>query len=104
LAWAIAYGTWPQQIDHQDRIRNNNRLDNLRLATASQNSLNRGVRKNNTSGFKGVSYAKQTGKWWARIVVNGSRQSLGLFNSAEEAARAYKAAEALHHKEWGIYT
>jgi CRP-like cAMP-binding protein len=50
------------EIDHRDRVRDNNRLDNLRLATRVQNSMNQWTGKKNTSGFKGISFAKKKGK------------------------------------------
>ena len=104
LAWAIVHGEWPIELDHRDRARGNNRLDNLRLVSDRRlNSYNRGLQTSNTSGFKGVSYARKKRKWWARINVDGKRRSLGLFDTPEQAAEIYRAAEAVHHGEWGIY-
>lgn len=69
-------------VDHIDRDPTNNRRSNLRYATRQQQLQNR--------GFKGVSQIK-SGKWQARIMVNGVRKYLGLFDSKEEAERAYQS-------------
>lgn len=105
LIWAIAHGEWPaHEVDHRDRVRDHNRLDNLRPASEWLNALNKSVGKSNTSGVKNVSFHRRTGKWWARIAVgNRKRKSLGLFDTVEAAAAAYRAAETIHHGQWGIY-
>jgi hypothetical protein len=89
------------QIDHVDRCGLNNRKANLRIATASQNQHNQGVRKNNTTGAKGVSFDKRSGKWYARIKLNGQRFNLGTFVSLEEARGAYAAAAEKMHGDFG---
>jgi len=98
LAWVMMTGNWPPaQIDHRDLDKANNRFDNLRLATNSQNGHNCGAYSNNTSGVKGVSWRKQRGKWGAEITHNGKRFFLGYFDTRAEAAAAYaKAAVDLH--------
>ena len=89
-------GEWPSTIvDHKNRIRSDNRWENLRTATRSENGINSQVKKNNTSGFKGV-HKLRDGGYVARIGVNKERKYLGYFYSAEEAGCAYdKAAEEL---------
>ena len=78
------------QIDHVDGNKQNNNPANLRIATNQENQRNVKIQKNNTSGFKGVSYEKDRNKWKASI-SNGSRRiNLGRFNSPEEAHAAYK--------------
>jgi len=74
--------------DHRSRDRSDNRRSNLRPATVAQNNRNQGLRKNNTTGFKGVSFDKNRGKFQAGIGLNGKRKALGRFDSPEEAARA----------------
>lgn len=90
IVWAMNYGEWPsKQIDHKDRDQSNNRLENLRLATNSDNQANQSLGRNNTSGFKGVSLHRKTGKWAAEVQCNGKRKRLGLFSDKIEAAKAY---------------
>ena len=85
---------------HVDHINGNpldNRKSNLRICTNAENQRNRGVNKNNTSGYKGVCWAKQNKKWKARIKHNGKLIHLGYYKDKEEAARAYdKKAKELH--------
>lgn len=98
LAWFFTYGEWPPaQIDHIDGDKTNNRINNLRLATAAQNHQNRKLPATNTSGYIGV-YKDTSGKWAARIRANPKRIFLGLFDTAEEAAQAYTSAKAKMHQ------
>ena len=81
-------------VDHIDTNPLNNRRDNLRLATTSQNAMNKGKPVTNTSGFKGAHYHKLSRVWEAAITVNGKQKHLGSFGTAEEAYEAYcKAAK-----------
>ena len=77
------------EIDHIDGNRLNNQKSNLRFATSAQNKMNRGPRKDNKSGFKGVSLNKALNKWTARIMIENKYKHLGLFETKEEAAKAY---------------
>jgi hypothetical protein len=79
-------------VDHKSRNKLDNRIANLRLATSRQQSMNRGRRRNNTSGLIGVSWDKHQQKWHARIKVDGRRKHLGFFDDKVEAARARDAA------------
>ena len=83
-------------LDHKDRNRFNNRLDNLRLATLSQNGANSRLSRANTSGYKRVCWNKTAEKWQADIMVNRKQFKIGLYDTKEEAAEAYRVA-ALHH-------
>lgn len=98
IAWALYYGEWPQlPIDHINMDRKDNRISNLRLATVSENNINRPKQSNNTTGFKGVTFNKRTGKFAAKITFKKVTKCLGCFKTAEEAARAYQlAAKELH--------
>lgn len=89
------------QVDHIDRVGTNNIRSNLRLATASENQRNKGKYSNNKSGYKGVSFHKQSGKWQAQIRANGKINSLGLFTSPEQASLAYAEASLAMHGEFG---
>jgi len=84
-------------VDHVNRNGLDNRRSNLRPATAAQNQMNRGIPRNNTTGFKGV-YRDRLNrlKWRARIQADGRRIGLGTFATPLEAALAYDAA-ALHY-------
>lgn len=105
VAWLLHHGSWPtRQLDHINENKADNRLVNLRLATNTQNTCNRGKNINNTSGFKGVSWHKRVGRWQAQIGVGrdtGRRTiCLGYFNTPEEAYAAYCVAAAKYHGEF----
>ena len=87
--------------DHIDRNPLNNRRENLRPATPSQNQFNRRKQRNNTSGYKGVGFSKEKGLWRAYI-ANDTKKfiHLGYFAKAEDAARAYDAAAIRFHGEF----
>lgn len=94
LAWFYMTGEWPKdQIDHINMKRDDNRFSNLRLATNAENSRNREVQSNNTSGFKGVSFNKNTGKFVAYIEKDKKRKNLGYFADAISAHEARARVE-----------
>lgn len=97
IAWALVYGEVPTgDLDHIDGNKQNNHPSNLRLATRSQNNYNAKKRRDNTSGYKGVSFDKARNRWDARFNIEGRTVRLGRFDTAEEAKAAYdKAATAL---------
>lgn len=98
LVWLYVYGRWPTSlIDHINGVRNDNRLANLREATNAENMVNIGKQRNNTSGFKGVSLHKASGKWSAYCKINYKKHHLGLFNTPEEASAEYQAFAKEHH-------
>lgn len=93
--------------DHKDGNTFNNQRNNLRKSTKSENQMNRGKQKNNTSGFKGVTFMgvnnngyKLKNPWVARIKAGTKYISLGLFKTPEEAARAYNEAAKKYHGEF----
>lgn len=86
------------QVDHINRDRLDNRRDNLRFATRSQNQANKGRPSNNSSAYKGVSWNK--GRWEARIRYNRRRINLGRYDSPYEAALVYDAASRLLYHEF----
>ncbi len=93
LAWLYVYGVWPKEfIDHINGIKNDNRLVNLREASALENTFNQKIKSNNTSGYKGVVWNKQNKKWVARIKVKGKYKFLGMSNDILIAANLYKNA------------
>lgn len=99
LAWLYTYGCWPDgQIDHVNRIKDDNRISNLRCVSQNENQWNQIAYKNNKAGFMGVHWRKDNKKWRASIRVHGKLKSLGHFDTQEEAHAAYLAAKAEHHK------
>ena len=78
-------------IDHINRNPLDNRRCNLRYATKQQNNFNSSIRKDNTSGYRGVIWNKQVKKWHVQIAHNKKRIYLGCFNSIKEASEVYKS-------------
>jgi hypothetical protein len=94
LVWALVHGSWPAALlDHKDRDKLNNRLSNLREATAAQNSQNVGPSRRSKSGVRGVFWWAARGKWAANIEAAGKRRWLGTFESFDDAVSARRAAE-----------
>lgn len=96
LAWLYVYGTLPDEIDHINRIKDDNRIVNLRDVTHAQNGQNQNRPRNNTSGHIGVDFHKRSQKWRARIKVDGKLRDIGYFTTAQEAADARRHAETTH--------
>ncbi len=88
-------------VDHENGNGLDNRRKNLRMCTKRQNNLNVTIRKNNTSGFKGVVWQKDRRKWQVQIRIgNGVKKHIGHFVSITEAARAYNEAAIKYHGEF----
>jgi hypothetical protein len=87
-------------IDHIDQNPLNNCRSNLRVATNSQNLCNRGLQRNNTSGVRGVSFYKATGKYRGRVKIMGKEIHLGSFDTAVEASKVVEAARIEHMGEF----
>lgn len=97
LAWYLMTGKWPDQLDHINRDRMDNRWENLREVGQDVNAKNRSLNGNNTSGTAGV--YRYRGKWLARITVDYARVHLGVFDNRDDAVAARKAAE---EKYWRL--
>lgn len=94
LVWAHIHGSWPSGgIDHRNRVRNDNRPDNLRPATQSENMQNSTKSAKNKSGTKGVDWHVKSGKWRASISKGKVSTYLGVFGSKEDAIAARLRAE-----------
>jgi hypothetical protein len=88
------------EVDHIDGNRLNNMRSNLRLATSSQNKMNRGARKDCKSGYKGVSFHKPLNKWTARIMINDKYKHLGVYEDIMDAVKAYNHNALKYHGEF----
>lgn len=94
LAWLYVNGNLPTtEIDHINRVRNDNRIENLRLATHSQNTRNANIRIDNKTGVRGVSWHKQSRSWCAYAHDGHKRVSLGYHKTFDAAVEARTKAE-----------
>lgn len=101
LVWLFHMGHLPLfDLDHIDRNKENNNINNLRIATKQQNACNKNTQKNNCIGFRGISWYKKTQKYQAQIQVNYKKIHLGLFSDLQDAIQARKNAE---QKYFGIF-
>ena len=100
LVFLYHKGYLPKYIDHINGNGSDNRIENLRECSSSQNQINTGTSKNNTSGYKGVTFHKCSGKWRARSCKNGRRVSLGLHSNPLLAASAVVRFEQSNHPEF----
>lgn len=89
IIWLYMTGEWPDQVDHKNGIRDDNRWENLQNVTKRENGKNQKKRSHNTSGFTGVVYHKRDSNWKAQISINGKPKSIGTFATKEEARAAY---------------
>lgn len=101
LAWFYVHAEWPpDQVDHINGDRADNRIANLRLATQSQNRTNAAVNRDNRLGIRGVRRQANNHRYEARITHAGKQIFLGRFLTVEEAVAARTAAETRFHKEF----
>jgi len=99
LIFMLHHGYLPKEIDHINMDRADNRIENLRQVSRSENQCNRLTLKNNTSGYPGVSWHKKTQAWLVRIMKNGKSISLGYFKDLELAGLvAHEARDKFHGK------
>lgn len=97
LAWLYVHGSFPLTgIDHINRNKSDNRVCNLRLANQTENNRNTALRKDNTSGVKGVSWSIRAKKWVVQIgSLNGARLQASYTNF-EDAVAARQDAERIY--------
>lgn len=96
ICWAVFYGNYPKGIiDHINGIPSDNRIENLRDVTNSENMRNKRFAKNNSSGVTGVSFHKATEKWRVQIGTgSGPKKHIGIFENFNDAVLARLNAEA----------
>lgn len=99
LAWLYVHGDWPYgDIDHANGCPLDNRIENLRIATNSENQANR-LRDRDKTVAKGVRLMP-SGRYQARITINKQQHHLGSFGTEEEAQEAYLEASRSHYGEF----
>jgi len=91
-----------EKVDHRNRNTLDNQKSNLRICTQGQNNTNVGVRTDNKSGFKGVSWHGASKRWQADICVNGNGKYIGIYSTPEEAAHAYDISAIELHGEFAV--
>jgi hypothetical protein len=100
LIFLMFYGYLPNCIDHIDNNPSNNKIENLRLATLSENQYNAKVRKDNKSGVKGVNWHKNVKKWCVQLVINGKTKHFGSYHDIQIAKFI---AETMRYKYHGAF-
>lgn len=100
LVFCYHHGFYPDIIDHANGNPLDNRIDNLRQATPWQNSANAKKYSTNTTGFKGVSFRKKNGKFYATVSFNKKRHFIGEYQTLHEASVAYESAAMKIRGEW----
>lgn len=100
IIFAMHHGFLPEQVDHIDGDKLNNKIENLRQATNAQNHWNTGIRSTNKSGVKGVCWNKQSRKWRALCRVNGRQQHVGDFATIQDAEAALTVFRLNHHGQF----
>ena len=95
LIWFYHYGKWPKEfLDHINRVRDDNRIENLREVNRSQNGHNTVSKPGSSSKYPGVGWHKNRNKWISRIRINGKLHHLGYYDKESDAADTYTLAKA----------
>lgn len=102
IIWVMQTGEWPEQIDHINHNKTDNRWCNLREVGNRENLMNMSKKKNNSSGYTGIRISPK-GKYWPHIMVNRKQIFLGSFDNLEDALEVRKEAEIKYgfHKNHG---
>jgi len=103
LIFMFHHGYFPPEVDHIDGNKSNNKIENLRAATHSENLKNQKLKSSNTSGQKNVGWAKREQRWRVRLTVDGKDKHIGYFKDRELADLVAMEACNLHHKEFSSY-
>ena len=97
IAYYMVHGNCPDYIDHINNDKLDNRVENLRSVTSTQNQCNHLLKKTNKSGVKGLSWAKTQNKWFACIRYKGKNRNLGYFEDKEMCKEFIQLARELLH-------
>lgn len=100
LIFLLHHGYLPQEVDHINGDRADNRIENLRAANRSENQCNRPVLASNTSGYPGVSWHKKSKAWLVRVMKNGKTHMVGYFKDLELAGLVSEEARAKFHGQF----
>lgn len=100
LHWFMTYNSLPDNIDHINNIRIDDRIENLRSVTPAQNSMNKTSRPNSKSKYVGVTLNMRENRWVAGINISGKRKHIGYFDNEMDAAKARDIAAS---KQYGEY-
>jgi hypothetical protein len=101
LIFLMHHGFLPKEIDHIDGNPLNNKIDNLREASRTQNNANQKIRKDNSSGAKGISWVKSRNQWVAYSCINGKKKYAGYYKDLNAAITAVKE---LRKAQYGAFT
>lgn len=100
LIFFYVHGYLPQVVDHVNGDTQDDRIENLRGCSTSENMMNQKVREDNTSSYKGVSWNKAVGKWHSYINKEGKRTHLGFFDNKEDARKRVEEARVILHSNF----
>jgi hypothetical protein len=100
IVFLMNHGFIPKEIDHINGNRADNRIENLREVTRSQNQMNIGLRKTNTSGVKNVHWKKQHKKWQVSMYIHGKRKDFGRYDDLELAELVAMEVRDKYHGEY----
>jgi len=100
IIFLMVNGYLPKEIDHIDGNRSNNKIENLREVTKSENAQNRKTPINNTSGVKGVCWHKATKKWYVQLQVNKKNKYFGTYDDLELAQLVAIEARDKYHNQF----
>jgi len=102
IIYMLVYGYFPDEVDHINRDRRDNRISNLRAANHTQNQANKLAVAAAKSGFRGVWHVRSRDVWRAQCNQNGKTRTLGYFKTKEEAAIAYNEFAVAAYGEFAI--
>ena len=104
LVFLMFHGYRPKLLDHINGVRNDNKIENLREVTSSQNSMNTALRSDNVSGTKGVSWHKGAKKWTVTLQTGKVPKYMGLYEDYELACLMASEARDAYHGEFARRT